>query len=61
MCSGTGDSSGSRKILPKSKEVLSSNWEFFEKIAAALAEKKFLCDSDIQKIKSECKIVRVAV
>ena len=49
------------KYYRKAKEVLSSNWEFFEKITAALAEKKLLCDSDIQKIKSECKIVRVAV
>ena len=49
------------KYYRKAKEVLSSNWEFFEKIAVALAKKKLLCAADIQKIKGECKIVSVAI
>mgnify|MGYP002513662885 CR=1 FL=1 len=38
-----------------------STFEFFEKIASALAKKKLLSAVDIQKIKSECKIVPVAL
>ena len=49
------------KYYRKAKEILSSNWEFFEKLAAALAQKKLLSAVDIQKIKSECRIVTVAV
>lgn len=49
------------KYYRKAKEVLSSNWEFFEKIAAALVQKKLLSASDVQKIKSECRIVPVAL
>ena len=49
------------KYYRKAKEILSANWEFFEKIAVALAQKKLLSTVDIQKIKSECKIIPVAV
>ena len=49
------------KYYRKAKEILSSNWEFFEKLAAALAQKKLLSAVDIQKIKSECRIVTAAV
>lgn len=49
------------KYYRKAKEVLSSNWEFFEKIAAALAQNKLLYIADIQKIKSECSIVSVSI
>ena len=35
--------------------------EFFEKIAVALAKKKLLSAVDIKAIKSECKIVPVAL
>ena len=45
----------------KAKEIISLNFEFFEKIAAALAKKRLLSAVDIQKIKSECKIVPVAL
>lgn len=47
------------KFYRKAKEIISLNFEFFEKIAAALAKKKLLSAVDIQKIKSECKIVPV--
>ena len=49
------------KFYRKAKEIISLNFEFFEKIAAALAKKKLLSALDIQKIKSECKIVPVAL
>ena len=49
------------KYYRKAKEILSANWEFFEKLATALAQKKLLSAVDIQKIKSECRIVTVAV
>ena len=49
------------KFYRKAKEIISLNFEFFEKIAAALAKKKLLSAVDIQKIKSECKIVPVAL
>ena len=45
----------------KAKEILSANWEFFEKLAAALAEKKLLSAVDIQKIRGECQIVPAAI
>lgn len=45
----------------KAKEILSANWEFFEKLAAALAEKKLLSAVDIEKIREGCKMVPVAV
>lgn len=45
----------------KAKEILSANWDFFEKAAAALAQKKLLSAVDIQQIKRGCKIVPVAV
>lgn len=49
------------KYYKKAKEILSLNKEFFEKIAAALAQKKLLSAVDVQKIKSECKIVSVVL
>lgn len=45
----------------KAKEIISANWDFFEKLASALAEKKLLSAVDIQNIKRECRIVSVAV
>ena len=45
----------------KAKEVLSANWEFFEKLAAALAEKKLLSAVDIEKIREGCQVVPVAI
>ena len=45
----------------KAKEILSANWEFFEKLAAALAEKKLLSAVDIQQIREDCRIVSVAI
>ena len=42
-------------------DTLKINKEFLEKLAAALAEKKLLCEADIKKIKDECKIVPVAL
>ena len=45
----------------KAKEIIALNKEFLEKLAAALAEKKLLCEADIKKIKDECKIVPVAL
>lgn len=49
------------KFYRKAKEIISLNIEFFEKVASALAKKKLLSAVDIQKIKSECKIVHVAL
>lgn len=45
----------------KAKEILSANWEFFEKLAAALAEKKLLSAVDIEKIREGCKMVPATV
>ena len=45
----------------KAKEVISTNREFFEKLAAALAEKKLLSAVDIEKIRGEWRVVPVAV
>ena len=45
----------------KAKEILSANWEFFEKLACALAEKKLLSAVDIEKIRGECRIVPMAI
>ena len=45
----------------KAKEILSSNWEFFETLAEALAQKKLLSAVDIRKIKTKCRIIPVAV
>ena len=47
------------KYYRKAKEILSQNWEFFERVAKELAEKKILNTADIQRIKSECKITPV--
>jgi len=49
------------KFYRKAKEIISLNFEFFEKVAVTLAKKKLLSAVDIQKIKSECKIVPVAL
>ncbi|MCH5321632.1 MAG: AAA family ATPase [Eubacterium sp.] len=49
------------KYYRKAREILSQNWEFFEKLAAELAKKKILNTADIQKIKAECKITSVAI
>lgn len=49
------------KYYRKAKEVLSLNQDFFEKIAASLAQRKLLTMADIQKIKGSCKIVPVAI
>ena len=45
----------------KAKEIISANREFFEKLAAALAEKKLLSAVDIQQIREDCWIVSVAI
>lgn len=45
----------------KAKEILSLNHEFFEKTAAALAQKQLLSAADIQEIKNKCEIVPVVL
>lgn len=45
----------------KAKEILALNRDFFEKVASALAKKRLLTAADVQKIKSECTIVPVAL
>ena len=45
----------------KAKEIISANWDFFEKLAAALAEKKLLSAVDIEKIREGCQVVPVAI
>lgn len=49
------------KYYHKAKEILSANWDFFEKLASALAQKKFLSAVDIKKIKTECRIITVTI
>lgn len=49
------------KFYRKAKEILSLNREFFEKLAGTLSEKGLLSAIDIQKIKSECRIICVAL
>lgn len=49
------------KYYRKAKEILSANWDFFEKLATALAQKKLLSAIDIKEIKRKCHIVAVAV
>lgn len=49
------------KYYRKAKEIISHNYEFFEKIAVTLAKKKLLSADDIRKIKSECNIVPVVL
>lgn len=49
------------KYYRKAKEILSLNWEFLEKLAKELAEKKILNTADVQRIKSECEIVSVKI
>ena len=53
--------SDEEKAYRKAKEIIALNAEYFEKVAAALAQKKMLSAADMQKIKSECKIVPVAL
>ena len=45
------------RYYSKAKEILSQNNDFFEKIAAELADKKMLYSEDIQRIKAECRII----
>lgn len=45
----------------KAKEILSLNWDFLEKLAKELAEKKILNTADVQRIKSTCNIVSVNI
>lgn len=45
----------------KAKEIISANREFFEKLAAALAEKKLLSAVDIEKIREGCIMVPATV
>lgn len=49
------------KYYRKAKEILSLNRDFLEKLSSALIKKGLLSYSDIQKIKSECKITSVAL
>lgn len=49
------------RFYQKAIEIIAHNREFLEKIAVALAEKKLLTAADVQRIRSECKIVRVAI
>lgn len=49
------------KYYRKAKEIISLNREFFERIAAELAQKRLLHTADIQRIKAECNIVAVNV
>ncbi len=54
-------SSEVEKYFRKAKEILALNAEFLEKLAAALSEKSLLSAVDIERIRSECKIVSVAI
>lgn len=49
------------KAYQKAKEIIGRNRGFLDKLADALAQKKILTTEDVQKIKSECKIVQVAI
>ena len=49
------------RAYQKAKEIIFLNQEFLEKITVALAQKRFLSSLDIQKIKSDCKIVPVSL
>jgi ATP-dependent Zn protease len=49
------------RFYQKAIEIIAHNREFLEKIAVALAEKKLLTADDVQRIKSDCKIVQVAI
>ena len=49
------------KYYRKAKEILSLNWDFFERVAKELAEKKILNTADVQRIKSKCKIINVSI
>lgn len=45
----------------KAKEIITSNFNFFEAVAQVLAEKKIITEMDIQKIKSSFDIVQVNI
>lgn len=45
----------------RTKELLASNRLFLDKLADAIYENDYLVSSDIQAIKAECEIVRIAV
>ena len=45
----------------RTKQLLSLNSAFLEKVAAALAEKELLTAQDIRAIREECTVLRVAV
>lgn len=49
------------RFFRKAKEIIALNHDFFEKLAAALAEKKLLSAVDIQRIKSECVITPMSL
>lgn len=49
------------KFYRKAKEIIALNYEFFEKVAVTLAQKRLLTTADIQKIKAECNIVSVTL
>lgn len=42
------------KSYRKAKEILATNWEFFERVAVELMQKRLLLSVDIQRIKKEC-------
>lgn len=45
----------------KAREILAENSDFLEKLADALAKKRILTAEDIQRIKSQCTVVPVAI
>ncbi|MGN0690586.1 MAG: AAA family ATPase, partial [Oscillospiraceae bacterium] len=44
------------KIYHKTKEILSANYEFFERLASELADKRILYSKDIKRIREMCDI-----
>ena len=49
------------RYYQKAKEILALNEEFFEKTAVAITEKHLLTEIDVQRIKSDCKIVPLSI
>lgn len=49
------------KYYCKARDIILKNWDFFEALAVALAEKRLLNTADIQKIKSNFQITPVAI
>ena len=49
------------RFYQKAKEIIFNNFEFLEKIANALLEKKVITSFDIKEIKSNCKINYVSI